>query len=80
MRLPVGALIVIVSIAMTPVTADATNVNTLSPVDQAQLVSTAVKLREAILHVDPKSVVSLISSSDGLICTDTQYNKAQVRK
>jgi hypothetical protein len=61
MRLPVGALIVIVSIAMTPVTADATNVNTLSPVDQAQLVSTAVKLREAILHVDPKSVVSLIS-------------------
>jgi hypothetical protein len=79
-RIRVGALIVVACIVTTPVTADATNVNMLSPADRAQLVSTAVKLRDAILHVDAKTVGSLISSSDGLICTDTQYKKAQVRK
>jgi hypothetical protein len=76
MRLPVWMLIVFAFItATTSATAD--SVNTLSPADRVNLTATATKLREAILHVDLRTVVSLVSS---LRCTDTQYNKAQVRK
>jgi hypothetical protein len=78
MRFLVGALVAIACIAITTPVISETSAKALTTADREKLISAAEKLRAATLHVDTAALISLISSTDGLECTDARYKKAQV--